>query len=57
MKSFFTRYSFVVINLFNTGLCRSTVSIISFGKLVFRYSTFSVFFVLNQDIMICAIII
>ena len=50
-KSFFTRYSYVVIVLFiffNTALCRSAFSAASFGKLVFRFSVLSVFFVLNE---------
>ena len=48
-KSYFTHYSCVIIILFNTGLCRSIFSTISFGKLVFRFSVLSaVFFVLNQ---------
>ena len=54
-KSNFTHYSCVVIILFNTALCRSTLSRISFGELVFFISVLSVFFcfesgVLNQDI-------
>ena len=47
-KSHFAHYSCWVIILFNTGLCRSTSSTISFGKLVFRVSVLSMFFVLNQ---------
>ena len=34
-KSYFTRYSCVVIVLFNTALCRSALSTVSFRKLVF----------------------
>ena len=60
-KSFFTYYPCVLIFLFNTGLCRSGFSIISFGKLIFCVSVVSAFFVestvLNQDIKICVIII
>ena len=46
MKSYFTQYSCVVIVLFNTALCRSTFSTVSFTNLVFRLSVLS----LNQDI-------
>ena len=48
---YFTHYSWVVIVLFNMVLCRSAISIIStvsFGKLVFRLSVLSAFFILNQ---------
>ena len=41
----------MVIVLFNMALCRSAISIIStvsFGKLVFRLSVLSAFFILNQ---------
>ena len=34
-KSYFTHYSCVVIVLFNTALCRSVFSTVSFRKLVF----------------------
>ena len=34
-KSYFTNYSFVVIVLFNTALCRSAFSTVFFIKLVF----------------------
>ena len=34
-KSYFTHYSCVVIVLFNTALCRSSFSTVSFIKLVF----------------------
>ena len=47
-KSYFMHYSFVVIALFNTALCRSAFSIVSFGKLAFRLSVLPVIFVLNQ---------
>ena len=56
-KLYLTHYSCVVLILFNTGLCWSAFSRISFRKLVFRFSVFSVFFVLSQDIKICVIII
>ena len=61
-KPYFRRYSYVVTILFNTGLCRSAFSTVSFGKLVFRLSVLSVFFcfesnVLNQDIKICVIML
>ena len=57
-KSYFMHYPCVVIVLFNTDLCRSAFSTISFGKLVFRLSF--VFFILNkifwiQDIKISVI--
>ena len=45
-KSYFTHYSCVVIVLFNTDLCRSASSTVSFRKLGFRLSALS----LNQDI-------
>ena len=51
---YFTHYTWVVIVLFNMALCRSAVSIIStasFGKLVFRLSVLSAFF-LNQMFLI-----
>ena len=44
-------YSCVLIILFNTALCRSAFSTVSFRKLVFRLSVLS----LNQDIKICVI--
>ena len=47
-KLYFTHYSCVIIILFNTDLCRSTFSAISFRKLVFRLSVLSVFFVSSQ---------
>ena len=47
-KLYFTHYSCVIIILFNTDLCRSTFSVISFRKLVFRLSVLSVFFVSSQ---------
>ena len=47
-SSYFTHYSYVVIIMFNTGLCSSAFSTISSGKIVFRLSMLSVFFVLNQ---------
>ena len=60
-KSYFTHYSCVVIILFNTGLCRSTFSTISFGKLFFHLSVLaSIFFksnALNQDIKMCVIML
>ena len=34
-KSYYTQYSCVVIVLFNTALCRSAFSTVSFRKLVF----------------------
>ena len=47
----------MVIVLFNTVLCRSVFSTVSFGKLVFRLCAFCVScfesHVLNQDIKIC----
>ena len=52
-KSWFTHYSFVVIVLFNTVLCRCTYSTVSFRKLVFRLSVHS----LKEDIKICVIMI
>ena len=51
-KSYFTHYSCVVIVLFNTALCRSAFSPVSFRKLVFPVSGVS----LDQDIKICGII-
>ena len=39
----------MVIDFFNTALCRSAVSTVSFRKLVFHFSVPS----LNQDIKIC----
>ena len=42
-KSYFTRYSCVVIILFNTGLSRFAFSTISFRKLVFRLSVLFLF--------------
>ena len=61
-KSYSTHYSCVVIVLFNTALCRSVFSTVSFGKLLFRLSVLSVFFcfesnVLNQDMKIRAIML
>ena len=48
-KSHFMYYSYVVIIFFNACLCRSAISTISVGKLVFCFSVRSaVFFVLNQ---------
>ena len=47
-KSYLTLYCCVVIVLFNTALCMSAFSIVSFGKLVFRLSVLSAFFLLNQ---------
>ena len=44
-KLYFTHYSCVVIILFNTGLCSSAFSTISFWKLVFCLFVLSVFFV------------
>ena len=38
----------VALVLFNTALCWSAFSTVSFGKLVFRLSLLFVFFVLNQ---------
>ena len=52
MKSYFTHYSCVVIILFNTALCRSAFSTVSFTKLVFRLPVLS----LNQDIKICFVL-
>ena len=52
-KSYFTHYSCVVIVFFNTALCRSSFSTVSFRKLVFRLFVLS----LNQDIKICVIIL
>ena len=52
-KSYFTHYSFVVIVFFNTALCRSAFSTVSFRKLVFCLSVFS----LNQDIKIYVIML
>ena len=46
-KSYFAHYSYVVIILLNTGLCRSAFSTISFVKLVFRLSMLFVIFALN----------
>ena len=43
---FLCGYCFVYF--FNTALCRSAFSAASFGKLVFRFSVLSVFFVLNE---------
>ena len=48
-KSYFTHYSCVVIILFNTALCRSSFSKVSFRKLVFGLPVLS----LNQDIKTC----
>ena len=42
-KLYFTRYSWLVIILFNTGLDKSAFFTYSFGKLVFRLRAFSVF--------------
>ena len=47
-KLYFTHYSCVVIILFNTGLCRSAFSTISFRKLVVYLSVLPVFFALSQ---------
>ena len=44
-KSYFTHYPWVVIILFNKGLCRSALSTISFEKLVFHLFVPSGFFV------------
>ena len=52
-KSYITHNSCVVIVLFNTALCRSAFSTVSFRKLVFRLSVFS----LNQDIKIGVIML
>ena len=52
-KSYITHNSCVVIVLFNTALCRSAFSTVSFSKLVFRLSVFS----LNQDIKIGVIML
>ena len=52
-KSYFTLYSCMVIVLFNTALCRSAFSTVSFRKLVFGLSVLS----LNQDIKICVIML
>ena len=46
-ESHFAHYSCVVIILLNAGLCRSAFSTISFGRLVFRLSVLTMFFVLN----------
>ena len=53
MKLYFKHYSCVVIVLFNTSLCRSAFSTVSFRKLVFRFSVLS----LNQDIKISVIML
>ena len=42
-KSYYTQYSCVVIVLFNTALCRSVFSTVSFRKLVF-FLSFCAFF-------------
>ena len=47
-KLYFTHYSCMVIALFNTALCMSAFSTLSFRKLVFRLSVLS----LDQDIKI-----
>ena len=52
-KWYFTHYPCVVIILFNTALCRSAFSTVSFRKLVFGLSVLS----LNQDIKICVIML
>ena len=52
-KSYFTHYSCVVIVSFDTALCKSAFSTVSFGKLVFRLSLLS----LNQNIKICIIML
>ena len=49
---YLTHYSCVVIVLFNTALCRSAFSSVSFRKLVFRLSVLS----LNQGIKMCHMI-
>ena len=49
----YTQYSCVAIVLFNTALCRSAFSTVSFRKLVFRLAVIS----LNQDIKICVIML
>ena len=51
-KSYFMHYSCKAIVLFNTALYRSTFSTVSCRKLVFCLSVLSVFFVLNQMILI-----
>ena len=50
-KSYFTHYSCVVIVMFNTTLCRSAFSPVSFRNLCFRLSVLS----LNQVFEICVI--
>ena len=58
-KSYFSHHSCVVIVLFNTDLCRSAFSTISFGKLFFSFCVFCAFCfesnALNQCIKICVI--
>ena len=52
-KFYFTHYSCVVIVLFNTALCCSAFSTVSFRRLIFRLSALS----LNQDIKMCVIML
>ena len=47
-KLYFKRCSCIVIVFFNTTLCRPAFSTVSFGKLIFRRSVLSAFFVFNQ---------
>ena len=46
-KSYFIHYSCVVMVVFNTALCSSAFSTVSSGKLAFRLSVLSVFFILK----------
>ena len=52
-KSYLTHFSCVAIVFFNTALCRSAFSTVSFRKLVFHFSVPS----LNQGIKICVIML
>ena len=53
MKSYFTHFSCVVIVFYNTALCRSVFSTVSFSKLLFHFSVPS----FNPDIKICVIML
>ena len=52
-KLYFTHYSCLVIVLINTASCGSSFSTVSFRKLAFRLSVFS----LNQDLKRCVVML